>query len=428
MTAARPAGGGRPTALVVSPSLAGHRVIYCRVLAGILAEAGYRVALAGATGGDRPDPLLEDLVARPDVELLDISAALSGRSLPLPELAALAERTGADVTVLCEADDFLTRLAVEGRGVRLRGRLVGLFVRATNEQYLRPPSRLSRAKARLSAGAADAEALRALRDRAFEKGGLVDVALVLDERYALRHPATHRWLPDIYREFGAPSTAAAAETEHLRRRLHQFLAGAGGRPVVVYVGANQHRRGYDRLLRLALDENGVFLHCGRFDLDGEPSDGEVLTLRAALEHRRALFETGGPYLSADTAAAFLEAARCVVLPYRQHDGSSGVMLQALAAGRPVLVPDRGLMAYRARTFGLGVAFREGDAADLRRRFAGLQARGPGEYAARLDAYMGFFSRAQLAAAVRAAVSGAGPGARLPQEALRAPAAERTDVR
>ena len=84
MTAARPAGGGRPTALVVSPSLAGHRVIYCRVLAGILAEAGYRVALAGATGGDRPDPLLEDLVARPDVELLDISAALSGRSLPLP--------------------------------------------------------------------------------------------------------------------------------------------------------------------------------------------------------------------------------------------------------------------------------------------------------------------------------------------------------
>ena len=29
------------------------------------------------------------------------------------------------------------------------------------------------------------------------------------------------------------------------------------------------------------------------------------------------------------------------------------MLQALAAGRPVLVPDRGLMACRVRTFGFG---------------------------------------------------------------------------
>jgi len=413
ITAARPAGVGRPTALVVSPSLAGHRVIYCRVLAGILAEAGYRVALAGATGGDRPDPLLEDLVARPGVELLDIGAALSGRSLPLPELGALAERTGADVTVLCEADDFLTRLAVEGRGARLRGRLVGLFVRATNEQYLRPPSRLGRAKARLSAGAADAEAMRALRDRAFEKGGLVDVALVLDERYALRHPATHRWLPDIYREFGAPSTAAAAETEHWRRRLHQFLDGAGGRPVVVYVGANQHRRGYDRLLRLALDENGLFLHCGRFDLDGEPSDGKVLTLRAALERRGTLFETRGPYLSAHTATAFLEAARCVVLPYRQHDGSSGVMLQALAARRPVLVPDRGLMAYRARTFAVGTTYRSGDAGDLRRRFRALLAEGPEPYMGRLASYTGCFSPAQVAAAVMAAVSGRGAGAQLP---------------
>ena len=76
-------------------------------------------------------------------------------------------------------------------------------------------------------------------------------------------------------------------------------------------------------------------------------------MRAALRSAGRLFETGGPYDDASTADVFLRAARCVVLPYRDHDGSSGVMLQALAAGRPVLVPDEGSWATVSAASGSG---------------------------------------------------------------------------
>lgn len=420
--AARPPAGDRPapdeparahrrTALLVSPSLAGHRVVYCRVIAGILGDEGCDVALAAAPRRDQTDPLLDDLLARPGVALHDITGDLRGRSLPPPALTSLAGRVGAAVTVLCEADDLLDELA-EARNADLpSGRLVGLFVRSTNEQYAQP-SLLRRVRTRARA-AGGAQARRAAALRGFVRGRLVDASLVLDERFALQHPS-HLWLPDVYREQAPPSVAEAAETTEWRRRVREFLAAARPGPVVVYVGTNQQRRGYDTLLRLALAEDGVFLHCGRFAPEHEPSDAEVERLRAELGSRGALLETGGRYLSADTAAAFLQAARVVVLPYRGHDGSSGVMLQALAAGRRVLVPDRGLMAYRARTFGVGATFRDGSSADLRRRFRAMCAVSPDADAGRLEAFMAYFSPDQVAAAVRAAVGSGGPGARVPR--------------
>jgi len=432
MTALRSAAAGGPATLVVSPSLQGHRVIYCRVLAGVLAEEGRRVVVAGdlRDGAVSGDPLVRDLGAREGVELVDLGELLHGRAVPARDLAALAARAGADTVLLAEADDFAGELGLLRRvdGAPAGLRVVGLFVRSTNYQYRARPTTVARARLTLKRRFGRGSGREEFYTRALRGRGLVDAALVLDERYACEHPRTHSWLPDIFREFDEPVAAPDDETARWEQRLHVYLADAGARPVLVYVGTNQHRRGYDTLLRLALEVDGCVVHCGRFVLDGEPSDAEVTALRAELEARGALFETGGPYVRPETAAVFLRAARCVVLPYRQHDGSSGVMLQALAAGRPVLVPDRGLMAYRARTFGLGVTFRDGDAADLRRRFAELQTRGPVEYAARLDAYMGFFSRTQVSAAVRAAVAGAGPGARLPQEALCAPAAERSDAR
>jgi hypothetical protein len=73
------------------------------------------------------------------------------------------------------------------------------------------------------------------------------------------------------------------------------------------------------------------------------------------------------------------------------------------------------MCYRTREFGLGATYRDGDDADLARAFAGLEVAGPDAYAPRLRAFIECFSRAQVAAAVRAAVTGAGPIARLPQD-------------
>jgi glycosyltransferase involved in cell wall biosynthesis len=411
----------RPVGLLFSPSVEGHRVIYCRVFARVLDGLGYDVVVAGRLGAaTSTDPLLAELGRRPGVSLLDIGGGRGGPT-GLGELSALVERTRVGLTVLLEADDLMQALAArrERGSPALGGRVVGVFIRSTNHQYAPAPSPVARAKRLLRGRRAPLSAAAFHRDYVARRP-VVDAALVLDELYAAGHRGSHAWLPDIYREFEPAGEAWEREAAEWAERVRGFLAGCPRRPVVVYVGANQRRRGYADLLRLALGEDGCFLHCGERDDDDESSDEETRALRRALAERGALLETGDPYLGPETADVFLRAARCIALPYRNHDGSSGIMLQALAAGRPVLVPDRGLMAYRLRTFGLGLTYRAGDDADLRARFRELQAQDPERWAPALRAYCAHFAPEQVAAAVSAAVTGCGTGARLPQDAAPGP--------
>ena len=401
--------------LLVSPSLQGHRLIYCRVLAAVFAATGARVTVAGDTSASvvAAHPLLADLRARPGVDVVDTGPARTFSAAALP---GLVREAGAGVLFCADADGLIgdpgLGAARQAAGVAVR--TVGLYVRSTNFIHApRPPLR-RRLRDRAS-GRKDAA--REFHEREPFADGSVDAALVLDERFAAVHRETHRWMPDIFREPAAGAAADAEETARWRERLDVFLARSPRRPLVVYVGTNQERRGYDVLLRLAVDEEAAFVHCGRLEEHDGRDPGEVERLRAVLRERGALLETGGAYEHAATADAFLRAARCVVLPYRRHDGSSGVMLQALAVGRPVLVPDHGLMAFRAGRFGVGTTFPDGDYPALRAAFRAAAARDPAACAARLTAFIRCFSPAQLEAAVLAAVNGTGPGAELPQQVI-----------
>jgi glycosyltransferase involved in cell wall biosynthesis len=409
--------------LLVSPSLQGHRLIYCRVLAAVFAGTGARVTVAGDTGapGVAAHPLLADLRARPGVDVVDTGPARMFSAAALP---GLVREAGADVLFCADADGLIgdPGLSAARRAAGAAVRTVGLYVRSTD--FIHAPRQPLRRRLRdRAAGRKDAG--REFHERAPFAYGLVDAALVLDERFAAAHADTHRWMPDIFREPAAGAAPEAEETASWRERLDAFLASAPRRPVVVYVGTNQERRGYDILLRLAVDEEASFVHCGRLEEHDGRDPAAVERLRAVLRERGALLETEGAYEHAATADAFLRAARCVVLPYRRHDGSSGVMLQALAAGRPVLVPDHGLMAFRATRFGVGTTFRDGDYPALRAGFRAAAARDPEAGAARLSAFVRCFSPEQLEAAVLAAVNGAGPGAELPQQVL---PAERDEAR
>ncbi len=397
--------------------------MYCQALARILAGMGYCTVVAAhlPRGGGAASPRLARLAADPSVEMLDIDGGPMPYRPTLENVADLIQQSGARVTLLTEADDLLPALAAGvRRGRRLPGRVAGLFIRSTNYQYRPPPAFAARAKQ----GLRSRLGRDGITDKVFHEVLLprrcpVSAALVLDERYASLHASSHRWMPDIFRDAEEPAEERA-ETAEWSLRVREFLATQPRRRVLAYVGTNQHRRGYDILLRLALEEDACVLHCGRLALDGESSDGDVRRLRAALAARGTLLETGGHYQSSATADLFLRAARCVVLPYRHHDGSSGVMLQALAAGRPVLVPGRGLMAYRAHSFGVGMTFRDGDWGDLRRRFRDLERRGHETYTDAIDSYMACFTTERLTAAVTTAVTGSGEGAPLPAVRWAAP--------
>ena len=399
--------------VLLSPSLQGHRLIYCRVLAAIFARAGRDVVVAGDLGADgvAGHPLLAELGERSGVSVVDAGpvAAFSAAALP-----ALLRDAGAEELFCADADGLIgdpafTRAALPGV------RTVGLYVRTTNYLYTARSSR-RRGLRRRRRGAPE--------DVAFHEGGPaavspVDAALVLDERFAAEHPLTHRWMPDIFREPDGDG-GEQEETARWRARVTEMLARVPRRPVVVYVGTNQERRGYDTLLRLAAEEDAAFLHCGRL----EPHDGdrpeEVERLPALLLERGALLETAGPYVRPETADVFLRAGTCVALPYRRHLGSSGVMLQAAAAGRPVVVPDEGLMAFRTASFGLGITYAAGDDRALRRAFRALLSRRPEAYAPRLRAFTACFAPARVEAAVLAGLTGSGPGAELPQHAFAMP--------
>ena len=69
------------------------------------------------------------------------------------------------------------------------------------------------------------------------------------------------------------------------------------------------------------------------------------------------------------------ASDAVLLPYRKHFGSSGVLVQAAMAGKPVIASDEGLTADRVRRFNMGWLFRPGDGASLQSVLVGLESGG-----------------------------------------------------
>jgi glycosyltransferase involved in cell wall biosynthesis len=67
----------------------------------------------------------------------------------------------------------------------------------------------------------------------------------------------------------------------------------------------------------------------------------------------------------------LAAARCVLVPYVGHFGSSRVLLEAAYAGTPIICHDRGLVGSLVRKHRLGVTVDCEDPRKLRRAILGL---------------------------------------------------------
>jgi hypothetical protein len=248
---------------------------------------------------------------------------------------------------------------------------------------------------------------------------LLDAALCLDEVFVGTHGRPYEWLPDIFASFDAEDWSLDEAECAWLRRLQEFRSRDAQANMLVYYGSAQARRGYPLLMRLAVDLEARFVHCGARPPVADQS-GELARLRERLAERGALLETDTYLPGFAVAREFMRVAPCAVLPYHRHYVSSGVMLQALDAGRPVLVPARGLMAWRTRTFGLGHTFAEGTYEDLRRETLRLMSETPAAYAPRIERFMGFFGRERVAAAVRHALGLGGPPAPTPYDAATSP--------
>lgn len=410
----------------------GHYRIYCRELCDYFLSRDFFVTIAADLTGLHEYGQLEVLLDHPRVRF--ISDTWTGEARPaaqLRELTATVREVAADVVFLADHDRRLGLLTAQitRPWQRLPGRRVGLFLTSTNYVHDVRRPQLGRVGGRVEQAFLTLYRHRPLspaQQRNFHQFVMryfpvLEAALSVDEVFVAKEGGSrYHWLPDIAvwsGEGGQGSTEAAAwEAE-----ISAFLATQGSRPVVAYVGMPQRRRGYEQLLQLACDIEGCLIHCGK--LHGPGCDRfEQSPARATLHSRSAILESGRFYQDFDTAKVTFRAARCVVLPYRMsHLGSSGVMLQALMAGRPLLVPDQGLMGWRVRNFGLGLTYAPEDMRDVRYKFSLMQNMPTDSFTDAIGRFLAYFSRAQFEAAMDAALGLAHAGARLPRADESAPA-------
>ena len=378
--------------LLYSPDLIGHPRVYCRAIADAMAGAprGLVIALGiskEATLDDSPD--LQPLASRNRVQLVDTrDHSQTGQPhLSAEELRGLQDHYDIDTTLFIEADkshaEFL-RIA-ENKAPPLRGRNIGIFAK-TAEWYPGEDSFTGERKSLLAPTIRTTlgNLKRAVFNRRqharyfFENAILgrhvLDEIFVKDERLASWHGAPVYWMPEISRPAPCPETPEESADFCLRQtELSAFLAANAGREPALYFGDAAFYKGYDLFLELiASSPSTCGIHPGRTYNAEQRSyfRSDVDTLRKQLLEEGRLYETNAYVHTQRLKELFFGSIRVYVTTHRLALSSSTV-IQALEMGKPVLVPDRGLLGHRVRTNHLGGVYRYEDLADLKRQASKL---------------------------------------------------------
>jgi glycosyltransferase involved in cell wall biosynthesis len=374
--------------LLYSPDVIGHPRVYCRVIADALAGSDCAIVVAiGFTDqvGLAQSPDLAPLATRAGVHLVE-TRAWSKRgetNLAAEELIALQRHFAIDVTLFIEADksaDEFKRIAA-GAAPRLHGRNLGIFANTAEwypgeDSFTGARRRLLAPTLRTTLGNVKRRLLerdksaRHFYERTLLAARVLDELLVKDERLSdWRGPPVY-WMPEISRPAAAPETPEeAAEFDRRKAELDAFLAVNRGREPVLYFGDAAYYKGYDLFLEfVAKLPSTCAIHPGR---SYDPRQQgyfrcDVAALRERLKAEGRLYETND-YVHTQRLKELYFATPRVYLTTHRLALSSSTVIQALELGKPVLVPDRGLLGHRVRSNGLGAVYRYEDIDDLARR-------------------------------------------------------------
>lgn len=374
--------------LLYSPDVPGHPRVYCRVIADALASQACELVVAvGFTDkvGLKESPDLQPLVSRKKVQLVDTKAFSIGGSphLTAEELVGMQSHYRIDTTLFIEADkskaEFL-RIA-EGEAPRLLARNLGIFAN-TAEWYpgedsftgqrlglLAPTLRTTLGNIK-RAVFNRRQSARFFYENRILRSKVLDEILVKDERLARWRGAPVYWMPEISRPVPVQETQEeAGEYQCRQAELEAFLASNPNREPMLYFGDAAFYKGYDLFLEfVASAPSTCAIHAGR-SYDNQQRSyfaSDVDALRAQLTREGRLYETNGYVHTQRLKELFFGSIRLYITTHRLALSSSTV-IQALEFGRPVLVPDCGLLGYRVRNNNLGDVYKYGDLSDLRHR-------------------------------------------------------------
>jgi glycosyltransferase involved in cell wall biosynthesis len=363
----------------------GHPRVYCRVIADALATVPCQVVVAIGFNdaiGLNESPDLQPLSSRAGVLLVDTRTfSQTGKPhLTAEELVGLQLHFSTDTTLFIEADKSKTeffRIAA-GEAPRLRGRNLGIFANAAEwypgeDSFTGQRRSLLVPTVRTTLGNVKRaifnrrQSARYFYEKIIIESGVLDEILVKDERLAnWRGPPVH-WMPEISRPAALPESPEES-AEFLRRRseIECFLASNKHREPVLYFGDAAYYKGYDLFLEfVAATPSTCAIHAGR-SYDAQQRSHfrcDVEALRAQLKKENRLYETNA-YVHIHRLKELLFASIRLYITTHRLALSSSSVIQALELGKPVLVPDRGLLGYRVRKNNLGDVYNYEDLSDL----------------------------------------------------------------
>lgn len=401
--------------LLYSPDVIGHPRVYCRAIADVLAGERCELFLAmGFTDGvglsESAD--LQPLTTRERVTILE-NRTISSRGNPhltAEELVDLQSRLGIATTLFIEADksnDEFVRIA-SNRAPRLLGRNLGIFANTAEwfpgeDSFTGAPKRLIAPTLRTTLGNVKRaiferrKSVRHFYEKTILANGVLDEILVKDERLAEWFGPPVYWMPEISRPLEQEPAGHDAEFLQRRDEFATFLTSNPGREPVLYFGDAAFYKGYDLFLEfVARTPSLCAIHPGR-SYDAQQLgwfDYDVEALRERLRGEGRLYETNSYVSSGKLKDLYFGAIRLYITTHRLAL-SSATVIQATELGKPVLVPDRGLLGYRARNYNLGGVYEYGNLDDLSRKATDLWRSDLTRFAAPARAFWERFSDAAI---------------------------------
>lgn len=395
-----------PTALIYSPLFDGHRQMYVFVLANVLKELGFKIFIASDMHAQSDSKTyIEKIRIDYSITMVDTSIyPKGGLEISRVEFCELQNKLDIDLTIFTEADHhielFIGQIPLKQK--KLRGRIIGIFLRPF--YFYDKPTLIEKLKYMKHLPSTWQSDERLFFDFFLKYFPLLDSILCLDENFVSKHSYSN-WLPDVFQSYTEnllPLSHDSAET--WITELDTFKKHNKGRFVFLYFGTAQYRRGYDTLLKMAVEHNGCFLHCGL--------RGNDIRLPVSVEELRSKLQTEGRFMETNefietpaTIEAFFRSTTHLILPYKHFYGSSGVMIQALSYGIPVLVPENGVMGYRVKKYNLGMVFDEETPSSLNTQFEKFVHTTPLDFQNGISTFLDFQNTSALKTTLECAFSG-----------------------
>lgn len=363
--------------MIYSPNMEAHRQIYCANLLDYLIHKGCKVYLmtAGFAGKSwekvTNNIYLSEYLKNPKVKLIKMYTSKYQGNPPkqLKLILDLQAKYNVDYTIFAYADNLNSELIKLSTTPwkKLRGKNYGIFLISTNYIYMEPYCYVEKSVL--------AQILKGLKSHMiYRKSNLktvfflnvvmkyfkiFDRCFFLDENFVRKH--RHKrfcYLPDPFKPFEDMSRVMSNnEVAQAKKSYFEFLRRHNNKDIILYFGEEQYRHGMDYLLQLVDQcQDLVYVHFGKTNY-GSFNDKKSNLIKRRLNRECRIFEIDHWIADQRIIDFVFQSVKYVLLPYKNHYGSSGMMLEALSYGKPVLVPDVGLMSIRVINHYLGRTFK-----------------------------------------------------------------------